>query len=62
VNGKPDTHDQRRQPELVPESADTITAGFAIRGSGLFDGVRASVDYYDIDVDNVIGSLTRRSS
>ena len=38
-------------PDLTPESADTITAGFAIRGAGLFDGVRASVDYYDIDVD-----------
>src|SRR6185436_1298611 len=34
---------------LVPESADTITAGFAIRGSGMFDGFRGSVDYYDID-------------
>ncbi len=43
---------------LVPESADTITAGFTIHGAGLFDGLRASVDYYDIDVENVIGSLT----
>jgi outer membrane receptor protein involved in Fe transport len=43
---------------LVPESADTITAGFTVQGSGMFDGFRGSVDYYDIDVDNVIASLT----
>lgn len=43
---------------LTPESADTITAGFAIRGAGAFEGVRASVDYYDIDVSNAIATLT----
>jgi iron complex outermembrane receptor protein len=43
---------------LTPESADTVTAGFAIRGSGIFEGLRASVDYYDIDVDNAVATLT----
>ena len=43
---------------LTPESADTVTAGFAIRGSGIFQGLRASVDYYDIDLDNAIATLT----
>ncbi|HEV7717298.1 MAG TPA: TonB-dependent receptor [Steroidobacteraceae bacterium] len=44
--------------ELVPESADTSTVGFAIRGSGVFEGLRASIDYYDIDVSNAISTLT----
>src|SRR6185436_7280459 len=43
---------------LTPEAADTITAGFAIRGSGIFQGLRASIDYYDIDVDDAISTLT----
>jgi iron complex outermembrane recepter protein len=43
---------------LTPESADTVTAGFAIRGAGIFQGFRASVDYYDIDLDNAIATLT----
>ena len=43
---------------LTPEAADTITAGFAIRGSGIFQGFRSSVDYYDIDLDNAISTLT----
>jgi outer membrane receptor protein involved in Fe transport len=43
---------------LVPESADTITAGFSIRGAGAFEGLRASVDYYDIDLTDAIATLT----
>jgi outer membrane receptor protein involved in Fe transport len=43
---------------LTPESADTITAGFAIRGAGAFVGLRGSVDYYDIDLTNAISTLT----
>src|SRR5262249_28114291 len=43
---------------LVPESADTITAGFTVRGAGAFDGFRASLDYYDIDLTNAIATLT----
>lgn len=43
---------------LIPESADTTTVGFAIRGAGLFDGFRGSVDYYDIDLTNAISTLT----
>jgi outer membrane receptor protein involved in Fe transport len=45
-------------PKLTPETASTTTAGFAIMGSGAFEGLRASVDYYDIDIDNVIATLT----
>jgi outer membrane receptor protein involved in Fe transport len=43
---------------LTPEAADTVTAGFAISGSGILEGLRASVDYYDIDLDNAISTLT----
>jgi outer membrane receptor protein involved in Fe transport len=43
---------------LTPESADTTTVGFAIRGAGLFEGFRGSVDYYDIDLSNAISTLT----
>lgn len=43
---------------LTPESADTTTVGFAIRGTGAFDGLRGSVDYYDIDLTNAISTLT----
>ena len=43
---------------LTPEAATTTTAGFAIRGSGLFAGFRGSVDYYDIDLGNAISTLT----
>jgi outer membrane receptor protein involved in Fe transport len=43
---------------LTPEAADTTTAGFAIRGAGLFEGFRGSVDYYDIDLTNAVATLT----
>jgi outer membrane receptor protein involved in Fe transport len=43
---------------LTPESADTTTVGFALRGAGLFDGFRGSVDYYDIDLTSAISTLT----
>ena len=43
---------------LTPEAADTTTVGFSIRGSGALQGLRASVDYYDIDLENAIATLT----
>ena len=36
--------------------------GFAIRGSGMFEGFRGSVDYYDIDLSNAIATLTPQFS
>lgn len=44
-------------PELAPEEADTFTAGFVYTPSWL-DGLSASIDYYSIDVDGQIGTLT----
>ncbi len=43
---------------LTPESADTTTVGFAIRGAGVFQGFSSSVDFYDIDLSNAIATLT----
>jgi iron complex outermembrane receptor protein len=39
-------------PELEPEVADTITFGIVIDAS---DTMRFSIDYWDIDIDGVIG-------
>jgi len=42
----------------VPETADTITLGFVLTPSfnlGPFDGMILSVDYYEIDIDDIIG-------
>jgi len=43
---------------LTPESATTTTAGFTVVGSDRFEGLRASIDYYDIDLTNAISTLT----
>jgi iron complex outermembrane receptor protein len=44
--------------KLTPEVASTTTAGFSVVGSGLLSGLRASVDWYSIDLENAIGTLT----
>lgn len=44
-------------PTLAPEEADTFTAGIVYSPAWL-DGLRASVDYYSIDIDGQIGTLT----
>lgn len=45
-------------PHLTPESATTTTAGLTVVGSGSLEGLRASVDYYDIDLHNAISTLS----
>lgn len=42
---------------LVPEVADTWTAGVVFRPGGLLEGLQVSVDYYDIEIDEAIGTL-----
>jgi outer membrane receptor protein involved in Fe transport len=44
-------------PGLVPEVADTVTAGIVFRPSGFLEGLQLSVDYYDIEIDKAIGNL-----
>lgn len=45
-------------PDLVPETSDTITAGFTwqvpIDGAGGIDGLLVEVNYYDIDIAGAI--------
>jgi iron complex outermembrane receptor protein len=43
-------------PGLGPESADTYTIGFVVTPT-FFKGFTASVDYFHIDVENLIGSI-----
>lgn len=42
---------------LAPEKADTFTAGVVYQ-PGWFDGLRLSADYYDIEIDGQIGTLS----
>jgi outer membrane receptor protein involved in Fe transport len=48
-------------PNLKPEVARTITAGFVYRPSWL-DGFSVAVDYYDIKIDNAIGGVSGSNS
>ena len=43
-------------PNLIPETADTITVGGVYQPSW-FEGFSFSLDYYNIDVKNAIGTL-----
>ncbi len=47
---------QGGNPDLEPESADTFTLGFVLTPSFL-PGFNLSVDYYSIEVENLIGSI-----
>jgi len=51
----------RGNPDLQPEKADTLTAGVVLEPSFL-PGVRASVDYYSIDMEGAISSLGRQET
>jgi len=44
-------------PLLTPETADSWTAGLVLRPGGVLDGLQFSADYYNIQVDNAIGTL-----
>ncbi|WP_158049704.1 TonB-dependent receptor domain-containing protein [Sphingomonas jeddahensis] len=48
-------------PDLVPETADTFTAGIALQPRAL-PGFTATVDYYNIEIGGVIGSLTAQQT
>jgi len=41
---------------LVPEVADTWTAGVVFRPSGFLEGLQLSADYYDIEIDKAIAA------
>jgi iron complex outermembrane receptor protein len=44
-------------PDLTQEEADSWTAGIVFTPSGFLDGLQLAVDYYDIQVDDAIGTL-----
>ena len=49
-------------PNLLPEKADTFTAGIVLKPRGGFIGrFRASVDYYDIKIANAISTLGQQN-
>ncbi|WP_206185521.1 TonB-dependent receptor domain-containing protein [Sphingosinicella sp. CPCC 101087] len=47
--------------ELRPERADTWTVGAVIQPEALVPGLRASIDYYSIEIDNAIGILGQQT-
>jgi outer membrane receptor protein involved in Fe transport len=49
-------------PNLVPETADTLTLGVVLQPEGGFLGrFRASVDYFDIQIDDAISTLGQQN-
>ena len=48
-------------PDLQPETADTFTVGLVLTPIWL-DGLVASIDYYNIEVEGVIASLTAQQT
>lgn len=46
-------------PNLAPEKADTLTAGFVYQPSfaSFIDGLQLSVDWYEIDLSGAVGQL-----
>lgn len=48
-------------PDLKPEIADTLTAGFVLQPRGIFTGFHFSFDYYDIKVKDAISSLSTQN-
>ncbi|MEL7486784.1 MAG: TonB-dependent receptor, partial [Pseudomonadota bacterium] len=45
-------------PELEEEEATTFTAGFVFQPDGILSGLRIIADYYNIDIENAIDTLT----
>ncbi len=48
--------------ELNPEVGDTFTAGVVLQPGGPFEGLRLSVDYYDIQIKDAIVVLTAQET
>ncbi|WP_156840544.1 TonB-dependent receptor plug domain-containing protein [Novosphingobium aquimarinum] len=55
VNAIP-ANSTRGNPDVGPEKADTWTAGLAYRGSGALSGFGASIDYYNIKINDAIAN------
>jgi outer membrane receptor protein involved in Fe transport len=44
-------------PELLPETADTVTLGVVVQPGGMLDGLRVSVDGYQIELSDGIANV-----
>ena len=45
-------------PNLGPETADTLTYGFVLTPGGALEGLQLAVDVWDIEVENLIGRVS----
>jgi outer membrane receptor protein involved in Fe transport len=45
-------------PDLTPEKADSLTLGAVFQPGGALRGFRASLDYYDVKIKDVIASVS----
>ena len=45
-------------PLLIEETSDSFTAGAVFQPGGILEGLVLVADYYDIEIDNAVGSLT----
>lgn len=48
-------------PDLTPETADTMTYGLVFTPGGFLEGLQVAVDFWDIEVDDLIGRNTSES-
>lgn len=51
------TMQQGGNPNLSPEEADTTTVGVVWQPAGVLDGLQMSVDWYELDIEGLVGSL-----
>lgn len=48
-------------PNVSPEKADTVTYGAVFQPGGFLQGFSASVDWYDIQINDAIGTITQQN-
>jgi iron complex outermembrane receptor protein len=51
------TMQQGGNPNLSPEEADTTTVGLVWQPQGFLDGLQVSVDWYELDIEGLVGTL-----
>lgn len=51
------TMQQGGNPNLSPEEADTTTVGLVWQPGGALDGLQMSVDWYELDIEGLVGTL-----
>ncbi len=51
------TMQQGGNPNLAPEESDTTTMGIVWQPTGMLDGLQASADWYELDIEGFVGTL-----